>query len=113
MLPALPASTHPLSPQRKAGARARTRTTEKLERNEGGRRMTITVGREEISAGKLSPAHLQQGIEAIRREGYVVLGDIISHAHLDALRERMDEDSQKLIAAQKWGGAGQLPGHLQ
>jgi len=75
--------------------------------------MTITVGQEEISAGKLSPVHLQQAVEAIRREGYVVLEDIISHAHLDVLRERMDEDSQKLIAARKWGGAGQLPGHLQ
>ena len=40
--------------------------------------MTITVGQEEISAGKLSPVHLQQAVEAIRREGYVVLEDIIS-----------------------------------
>jgi ectoine hydroxylase-related dioxygenase (phytanoyl-CoA dioxygenase family) len=75
--------------------------------------MTIAVGREEISAGELAPARLQQAIEAIRREGYVVLENVISHAHLDVLRERMDEDSQKLIAAKKWGGAGQLPGHLQ
>ena len=75
--------------------------------------MTITLGHEEISAGKISAAHLQQAIVAIRGEGYVVLENIVSHAHLDVLRERMDEDSQKLIGAQKWGGAGQLPGHLQ
>jgi len=46
-------------------------------------------------------------------EGYVVLEDIVSHAHLDVLRERMDEDSRKLIAADKWGGAGRVKGHLQ
>jgi ectoine hydroxylase-related dioxygenase (phytanoyl-CoA dioxygenase family) len=75
--------------------------------------MAIKVGREEIAAGKISPAHLKEAVQAVRREGYVVLEDIVSHAHLDLLRERMDEDSRKLIAAKKWGGAGQLPGHLQ
>jgi ectoine hydroxylase-related dioxygenase (phytanoyl-CoA dioxygenase family) len=75
--------------------------------------MTITVGREEIAAGKLSSAHLNRAVEAIRTAGYTVLENVVSHAHLDVLRERMDEDSQKLIAAQKWGGAGRLPGHLQ
>src|SRR5690348_2562824 len=99
--------------QRKAGPRARTRILEKQEPTEGGGRMTITVGRDELSAGKLSPAHLNQAIEAIRTEGFVVLEDVVSHAHLDVLRERMDEDSRKLIAAQKWGGAGRLPMHLQ
>ncbi|MDA1192598.1 MAG: phytanoyl-CoA dioxygenase family protein, partial [Candidatus Poribacteria bacterium] len=32
---------------------------------------------------------------------------------LDILRERMTEDSVKLIANQKWGGAGHITGHLQ
>jgi ectoine hydroxylase-related dioxygenase (phytanoyl-CoA dioxygenase family) len=75
--------------------------------------MTITVGREESAAGKISTTHLQQAVDALRTEGYVVLENVVSHEHLDRLRERMDEDSEKLIAAKKWGGAGQLPGHLQ
>src|SRR5437867_3191790 len=75
--------------------------------------MTITIGSDECAAGKISPAHLEEALKALRQEGYVVLEDIVSHAHLDRLREKMDEDSRKLIAAEKWGGAGRLPGHLQ
>jgi ectoine hydroxylase-related dioxygenase (phytanoyl-CoA dioxygenase family) len=75
--------------------------------------MTITVGSEEVAAGKISPAHLTAAIQALREEGYVVLENVVSHAPLDLLRERMDEDSRKLIAVEKWGGAGRLPGHLQ
>lgn len=75
--------------------------------------MTITISRAEVAASRISPAHLQEAVEAIRQEGYVVLEEIVSPAHLDLLRERMDEDSRKLIAADKWGGAGQVKGHLQ
>jgi len=42
-----------------------------------------------------------------------MLADVIDHEHLDTLRKRMDADSQKLISAEKWGGAGRIPGHLQ
>lgn len=75
--------------------------------------MEITIGPEELKAGKVSGAHLQAAVEAIRTEGYVVLENVVSHAHLDVLRERMDEDSRKLIDVEKWGGAGQIKGHLQ
>ena len=75
--------------------------------------MEITISTEERSAEALSPAHLDQAVAAIRTEGYVVLEEIIAHDHLDPLRERMDQDSQRLIAAERWGGAGGLPGHLQ
>jgi ectoine hydroxylase-related dioxygenase (phytanoyl-CoA dioxygenase family) len=75
--------------------------------------MTITPSPQELKAGKLSPAHVEQAVAAIRADGYVVLEDVVSHAHLDILRERMDEDSQKLIDREKWGGAGQIKGHLQ
>jgi hypothetical protein len=75
--------------------------------------MAITIGPEELKAGKMTPAHLQAAVEAIRTDGLVVLENIVSHAHLDILRERMDEDSQKLIDVEKWGGAGQIKGHLQ
>ena len=75
--------------------------------------MTITIGSNERAAGKMSGAHLNEALKAIREEGYVVLEEIVSHAHLDLLRERMDEDSRKLIAADKWGGAGRVKVHLQ
>ena len=75
--------------------------------------MVITVKPKELSAGKLSDKHVKQAIEAILIDGYVVLENIIKHEHLDILRERMDADSQKLIKAGKWGGAGMLKGHLQ
>lgn len=75
--------------------------------------MTITIGPDERAAGKISPAHEAAALAAIREEGYVVLENIVSHAHLDRLRERMDEDSQKLIDVEKWGGAGRVTGHLQ
>ena len=73
----------------------------------------ITVKQKELLVGRLSDKHVKQAVEAIRVEGCVVLENIIKHDHLDILRERMDADSQKLIKAEKWGGAGMLKGHLQ
>lgn len=75
--------------------------------------MVITVKPNELSAGSLTDKHVRQAVEAIRVDGYVVLENIVKHKNLDILRERMDADSQKLIKAEKWGGAGMLIGHLQ
>ena len=75
--------------------------------------MDITVQPEELAAGKLTEAHMAEALKAIRVDGYVVLENVVSHEHLDILRERMDADSQILINAEKWGGAGRLVGHLQ
>jgi hypothetical protein len=75
--------------------------------------MNITFGPSEITAGKMSPEHLDQAVRALRTDGYVILESIVSPRHLDLLREQMDEDSQKLISVKKWGGAGQIKGHLQ
>ena len=75
--------------------------------------MEITVQPKELAARKLSDAHVKQAVDAIRVDGYVVLENVVSHEHLDILRERMDADSQLLINAEKWGGAGKLIGHLQ
>ena len=75
--------------------------------------MEITVQPKELAAGELSDAHVKQAVEAIRVDGYVVLENVVSHEHLDILRERMDADAQILIKAEKWGGAGGLKGHLQ
>lgn len=75
--------------------------------------MEITVQPEELAAGKLTETHVEQAVKAIRVDGYVILENVINHEHLDILRERMDADSQILINAEKWGGAGRLAGHLQ
>lgn len=75
--------------------------------------MEITVRPKELSSSKLSDKQVNQAVEAIRVDGYVVLENIINHDHLDILRERMDDDSRKLIKAERWGGAGMLKGHLQ
>lgn len=75
--------------------------------------MNITVTPAELAQEKMSDAHLAQAVKAICEDGYVVIADVIDHEHLDLVRERMTADSQKLIAAQKWGGAGRIEGHLQ
>lgn len=75
--------------------------------------MEIIITATELAQAKMSDAHLAQAIKALREDGYVVLADVIDHAHLDCLHERMEADSQLLINDQKWGGAGQIAGHLQ
>lgn len=75
--------------------------------------MEITVQPKELASGKLTDAHVEQAVKAIRVDGYVVLENVIDPEHLDILHERMDADSQILINADKWGGAGRLKGHLQ
>jgi hypothetical protein len=77
------------------------------------RLMEIALSTQERAAETLSTASLEQAVTAIRKDGYVVLEEIVARDHLDQLRERMDRDSQHLIAAQHWGGAGGLRGHLQ
>ena len=58
------------------------------------KRMNITFSKQEKSAGKMSPAHLERAVEALRVDGYVLLEDIVSPEHLDIIRERMDQDTQ-------------------
>ena len=61
--------------------------------------MRITIRPEEISSSKISNAHLDQAADAIRNDGYVILEDIVSHAHLDLLHEKMDDDLRTLMTA--------------
>jgi len=74
--------------------------------------MNIAISTQERTAETLSSAHLDQAVAAIRNDGYAVLEDIVSHDHLDQLREQMDKDAQLLYDAKQWSGAGGLPGHL-
>ncbi len=75
--------------------------------------MEIVITPQELAEAALTDAQLTQAVQAIRDEGYVILANAIEPAHLDLVRERMAADSQILLAAEKWGGAGRIPGHLQ
>lgn len=75
--------------------------------------LRIPVSAEERNQGALAAAKVAGAVEAIRQDGCIVLENIIKHEHLDILREKMTADSYQLIEANKWGGAGRLPGHLQ
>lgn len=75
--------------------------------------MGITLSPAELAAEEMSANKLQTAVSAILEDGYVILDNAVPHAVLDLLHERMEADSQELIAAQKWGGAGRVKGHLQ
>ena len=75
--------------------------------------VVISLTRKETESRRMSPGRLKQAVEAIRRDGYVVIENAVPHEPLDILREKMDQDSRVLIDRELWGGAGQLKGHLQ
>ena len=75
--------------------------------------MEITVTPAELAQEKLTEDHLAQAIQAINQDGFVIINDVINPKHLDILHERMRQDSQTLLNAERWGGAGRIKGHLQ
>ena len=75
--------------------------------------MNINITPDELAAGQMPAAKVEQAEKAIHTEGFVILDNVVSHQHLDILHEKMEEDSHRLINAQKWGGAGRIKGHLQ
>jgi hypothetical protein len=52
----------------------------------------------EIESGTLSPEHLSAAVEAMNRDGFVVLNDVIDRAHIDLLRDKMLDDVAKVLA---------------
>ncbi len=75
--------------------------------------MELVVTPKEQAAGRLTTPHLLEAVTSIRRDGFVVLTDVVDPEHLDVVRAQMNEDSQRLLAENRWGGAGQVKGHLQ
>jgi hypothetical protein len=73
----------------------------------------IQVSQQEYDDHKLDDATLKAAVEAFDIDGYVVLGGVVDQAVLDAMKPKLDEDTAELLRRGKWGGAGQLPGHLQ
>lgn len=74
--------------------------------------MRIQVKENEYDAHKLDDDTLKAAVEAIGVDGYVVLGGVIDLDVLDAMKPKLDEDTDELLRRGKWGGTGQLPGHL-
>lgn len=60
--------------------------------------LSLLVTPEEVECGEMRPDHLKSVVEAIRADGFVVLQNVVAPAHLNILRERMEEDVQALIA---------------
>jgi len=75
--------------------------------------MNIPATKTNQKSEGLGKAELEEVVTAIREDGYVVIEQVVDHDHLDVLKERMDEDSKKLIEAEEWGGSGSVRGHLQ
>ena len=73
----------------------------------------ISLAGEETASRRMSSGRLQPAVEAVRRDGFVVIENAVPHEPLDVLREKMDRDSRVLIDRKLWGGAGGLKGHLQ
>ncbi|KAM0748325.1 hypothetical protein T439DRAFT_304717 [Meredithblackwellia eburnea MCA 4105] len=57
---------------------------------------TINPSALERSAGKLSPRNQQTALEALHRDGLLMLEDMVDHDHLDKLNVRMIEDAYTL-----------------
>jgi Phytanoyl-CoA dioxygenase (PhyH) len=73
----------------------------------------IQVSQNEYDAHTLDDDTLKEVMEAIETDGYAVLGGAVDPAVLDAMKPKLDEDTAELLRRGKWGGAGELPGHLQ
>ncbi|MCY4376087.1 MAG: phytanoyl-CoA dioxygenase family protein [Spirochaetaceae bacterium] len=52
----------------------------------------ITPSAAEHAAGRFEAAAVQHAIAALRKDGFLVINDIVEHDHLDRLRERMTGD---------------------
>jgi len=59
--------------------------------------MELNISSEELRSETLSDSHLEQACESVRSYGFVVLNDVVDHAHLDVIRERMEADLKEIM----------------
>jgi len=75
----------------------------------------VTPTASERAAERFGEAALQRAVAALQEDGFVVIDDVVDHAHLDRLRERMSEDLAKIRALPVvphnfvWGNIQQNP----
>ena len=67
--------------------------------------MYISATINERRTEKLSLVHLEQAVEAISENGYVIIEDVIPHDPLDMLKEKMDQDAKKPYQGKYFGQA--------
>lgn len=75
--------------------------------------MRIQITPAEYEARRLDSGHVEEAAAALEEDGYVVLGGAIATRTLDAIRPKLQEDTEELLRRGRWGGAGERPGHLQ
>lgn len=77
--------------------------------------MELDLTAEERDSEKLLEETVEKACEAICADGFVVLNDVVEHAHLDVMRERMAEDLDKILKLPTvphnfvWGNVQQDP----
>ncbi len=75
----------------------------------------ITPSAAEHAAGRFEAAAVQHAIAALRKDGFLVINDIVEHDHLDRLQERMTGDLDTIRALPAvphnfvWGNIQQNP----
>lgn len=75
----------------------------------------LTPTAAERAAERFGGAVLQRAVAALQADGFVVINDVVAHAHLDRLRERMTCDLEKIRALPVvphnfvWGNVQQGP----
>jgi ectoine hydroxylase-related dioxygenase (phytanoyl-CoA dioxygenase family) len=74
--------------------------------------MRLEVTGREVDARRLEGETLQAAVEALRVDGYVVLGGVVDLAELDAMKRKLDEDTAELLRRARRDGAGEMPLHL-
>jgi hypothetical protein len=60
---------------------------------------SITLSQEELAAKQLTSHHLQEALEALYRDGILVLNNAIPTSDVDALNARMAPEAEKLYAS--------------
>ena len=73
--------------------------------------MRIQVTAKEYGARQLDEGTLKSAVEAIRLDGYVVLGGVVDLAVLDLMKAKLDEDTAEVLRRGEWEGTG-FSGHL-
>ena len=75
--------------------------------------MRIQISPAEYDSHKMTDEHVARAVGAIEEDGFVVLGGVVGHDALDAIKPKLEEDTAELLRRGNWGGAGRVPGHLQ
>lgn len=59
--------------------------------------IALDITPEEVQSGQMTPDHLAAAMDAIRKDGFVVLNNVVSHDHLAILREKLLADVKALM----------------